>query len=249
MRLEGKVALITGGESGIGLATARLFASEGAQLHLLGLQEGPLAEGAQELGGLGSVVDVTDEGGVQRAVAEGVERFGGYDVIFSNAGNSGEIKNVAEYPTDVFQRVLDVHVRGAFLVTKYTIPHIRDGGSIVITSSVAGRVGFPGLSAYCTAKHAQVGLMRVLAKELAPRGVRVNTLHPGPTSTAFQDDIEVRFTGQEVEAARRVFDEMIPLGRHTTPEEIAQAVLYLAADSGAMVNSQQFSIDGGLSAM
>ena len=249
MRLDGKVALITGGESGIGLATARLFASEGAQLHLLGLQEGPLEEAANELGGLGSATDVTDEEAVRRAVAEGVERFGGYDVIFSNAGNSGEIKSVPEYPTDVFQRVLDVHVRGAFLVTKHTIPHLRDGGSIVITSSVAGRVGFPGLSAYCTAKHAQVGLMRVLAKELAPRRVRVNTLHPGPTSTAFQDDIEMRFTGEELEAARRAFDEMIPLGRHTTPEEIAQAVLYLAADSGAMVNSQQFSIDGGLSAM
>lgn len=249
MRLDGKVALITGGESGIGLATARLLASEGAQLHLLGLQSKPLGEAAKELGGLASVADVTDEAAVQGAIADGVERFGGYDVIFSNAGNSGEIKNVPEYPTDVFQRVLDVHVRGAFLITKYTIPHVRDGGSIIITSSVAGRVGFPGLSAYCTAKHAQVGLMRVLAKELAPRRVRVNTLHPGPTSTAFQDDIEVRFTGEEVEAARKAFDEMIPLGRHTTPEEIAQAVLYLAAESGAMVNSQQFSIDGGLSAM
>src|ERR1700754_429498 len=244
MRLEGTVALITGGESGIGLATARLFASEGAQLHLLGLQEGPCKQAAEELGGLASVADVTDEEAVQRAVAEGVERFGGYDVIFSNAGNSGEIANVPEYPTDVFRRVLDVHILGAFLVTKYTIPHVRDGGSIIITSSVAGKVGSPGLSAYCTAKHAQVGLMRVLAKELAPRRVRVNTLHPGPTSTAFQDDIEVRFTGQQVEAARKAFDEMIPLGRHTTPEEIAHAVLYLAADSGAMVNSQQFSIDG-----
>ena len=249
MRLEGTVALITGGESGIGLATARLFASEGAQLHLLGLQEGPCKQAAEELGGLASVADVTDEEAVQRAVAEGVERYGGYDVIFSNAGNSGEIANVPEYPTDVFRRVLDVHILGAFLVTKYSIPHVRDGGSIVITSSVAGKVGFPGLSAYCTAKHAQVGLMRVLAKELAPRRVRVNTLHPGPTSTAFQDDIEVRFTGQQVEAARKAFDEMIPLGRHTTPEEIAHAVLYLAADSGAMVNSQQFSIDGGLSAL
>ena len=249
MRLEGKVALITGGESGIGLATARLFASEGAQLHLLGLQAEQLAQAADAVGGLASVADVTDEQGVTRAIAEGVERFGGYDVIFSNAGNSGEIKPVPEYPTDVFQRVLDVHVLGAFLIAKHTIPHVRDGGSIVITSSVAGRMGFPGLGGYCTAKHAQVGLMRVLAKELAARRIRVNTLHPGPTSTAFQDDIEIRFTGQEVEAARRAFDEMIPLGRHTTPEEIAQAVLYLAADSGAMVNSQQFSIDGGLSAM
>src|SRR4051812_28773207 len=249
MRLDGKVVLITGGESGIGLATARLLASEGAQVHLLGLQSEPLSEAAQELGGLASLADVADERAVERAIADGVKRFGGDDVIFSNAGNSGEIKNVPEDPTDVFQRGLDVPVRGAFLITKHTIPHVRGGGSIIITSSVAGRVGFPGLSAYSTAKHAQVGLMRVLAKELAPRRVRVNTLHPGPTSTAFQDDIEVRFTGEEVEAARKVFDEMIPLGRHTTPEEIAQAVLYLAADSGAMVNSQQFSIDGGLSAM
>src|SRR5262245_35678630 len=110
MRLDGKVALITGGESGIGLATARLFASEGAQLHLLGLQEAPLGAAAEEVGGLGSVADVTDETAVQEAVAAGVDRFGGYDVIFSNAGNSGEIKPVPEYPTDVFQRVLDVHV-------------------------------------------------------------------------------------------------------------------------------------------
>lgn len=247
MRLDGKVALITGGESGIGLATARLFAHAGARLHLVGLQPGPLAQAAEELGGLASVADVTDEAAVAQAVADGVERFGGYDTILSNAGISGEIANVDEYPTGVFARVIDVHVLGAFLVLKHATPHVRDGGSIVITSSTAGRMGFPGLSGYCTAKHAQVGLMRVLAKELAPRRVRVNTLHPGPTSTAFQDDIEVRFTGQPVEAARQVFDAMIPLGRHTTPEEIAQAALYLAADESAMVTGQQFSIDGGLS--
>ena len=248
MRLDGKVALITGGESGIGLATARLFAHEGAQLHLVGLQPEPARAGrARSSAGSASVADVTDEAAVERAVAEGVERFGGYDMIFSNAGISGEITNVPDYPTDVFARVLDVHVLGAFLVLKHTIPHVRDGGSIVITSSIAGKMGFPGLSGYCTAKHAQVGLMRVLAKELAPRRVRVNTLHPGPTSTAFQDDIEVRFTGQDVEEANKVFDQMIPMGRHTTPEEIAHAVLYLAEDASAMVTSQQFSIDGGLS--
>ena len=246
MRLEGKVVLITGGESGIGLATARLLKSEGAQLHLVGLQEEPLAAAAEELGALTSVADVTDEASVERAVAEGVERFGGYDVIFSNAGNSGEIADVVDYPTDVFQRVLDVHVMGAFLVLKHTVPHVRDGGSIVITSSVAGRKGFARLSAYCAAKHAQVGLMRVLAAELAPRKVRVNTLHPGPTSTSFQDDIEVRSTGRSVQEANAVFDRMIPFGRHCTPEEIANAVLFLASDDSAMMSATLFAVDGGM---
>ena len=160
MRLEGKTALITGGESGIGLATARLFAQEGAKLHLVGIEQDAVTSAAGELDALGSIADVTDEAAVERAVADGVERFGGYDVIFSNAGISGEITEVPDYPTDVFERVLDVHVLGAFLVLKHTIPHVHDGGSIVITSSVAGKVGFPGLSGYCTAKHAQVGLMR-----------------------------------------------------------------------------------------
>jgi NAD(P)-dependent dehydrogenase (short-subunit alcohol dehydrogenase family) len=183
---------------------------------------------------------------VRRAVAEGVERYGGYDVVFSNAGNSGEIKDVPEYPTDVFRRVLDVHVLGAFLVTKYTIPHVRDGGSIVITSSVAGRVGFPGLSAYCTAKHAQVGLMRVLAKELASRRVRVNTLHPGPTSTAFQDDIEMRLTGKPRDEAAEMLNGWIPLGRHSTTKEIAYAALYLACDESAHMTGHTFAITGGM---
>ena len=246
MRLEGKTALITGGESGIGLATARLFAQEGAKLHLVGIQEDAVTTAAAELDALGSIADVADEGAVRRAVSEGVDRFSGYDVIFSNAGISGEIADVTQYPTDVFARVLDVHVMGAFLVCKHTIPHVRDGGSIVITSSVAGRLGFPRLSGYCTAKHAQVGLMRVLAKELAPRRIRVNTLHPGPTSTAFQDDIELRFTGRELADANQFFDDMIPLGRHNTPEQVAQAVLYLAEDASANMTSQQFSLDGGL---
>ncbi len=242
MRLEGKVVLITGGESGIGLATAHRFKREGARLHLVGLSEPP-----EELGAFSSIADVTDEAAVQRAVAQGVEHFGGYDVIFSNAGISGEIAPVEEYPTDVFRRVLDVHVLGAFLVAKYTLPHVRDGGSFVITSSVTGRVGIPNISGYCTAKHAQVGLMRVLAKELAPRRIRVNTLHPGPTSTAFQDDIEVRSTGRDdVTEANRIFDELIPLGRHARPEEIAAAALYLASDDSAMVTGTMFAIDGGM---
>jgi NAD(P)-dependent dehydrogenase (short-subunit alcohol dehydrogenase family) len=135
-------------------------------------------------------------------------------VLFSNAGNSGEIAKIVDYPAEVFARTLAIHVLGAFRMLKYTTPHMNDGGSVIITSSV---VGFGDLSAYMAAKHGQVGLMRSAAKELAERRIRVNTLHPGPTSTPFQDDIERRATGGDQETAAAVFDGMIPLGRHTCP--------------------------------
>src|SRR4051812_23404654 len=249
-RLAEKVALITGGESGIGLATARLFVSEGARVHLVGIDEPKLASAVEELGeehALSSVGDVTDEQAVIQAVAEGEDRYGRLDIVVSNAGISGEISEIVDYPSDVFARTLAVHLLGAFHVLKHTIPRISDGGSIIITSSVVGLIGFGGLPAYVAAKHGQVGLMRAAAKELAPRRIRVNTMHPGPTSTAFQDDIEMRATGQPRDEAAKDFDALLPLGRHTTPEEIAHGMLYLAADESAMVTSHTFSIDAGLS--
>ena len=249
-RLDGKVALITGGESGIGLATARLFAAEGASLHLVGIVEEGLAGAVAELGedrASSAVADVTDEAAVERAVAAGADRWGRLDVVFSNAGISGAVAPIADYPSDVFARVLAVHVLGGFHVIKHAAPHVPDGGSIIITSSVVGLIGFEGISGYIAAKHGQVGLMRAAAKELATRRIRVNSLHPGPTATAFQHDIEMRATGKPQEEASEIFDGIIPLGRHTTPEEIAHAVLYLAADESAMVTSTVLSIDGGLS--
>ena len=249
-RLDQKVALITGGESGIGLATARLFVSEGARVHLVGIDEEKLEKAVAGLGAeraSSAVADVTDEDAVARAIEAGVERHGRFDVLFSNAGISGEIAPIADYPSDVFARTLAVHILGAFHILKHGAPHVPDGGSIVITSSVAGLIGVPNISAYIAAKHGQVGLMKAAARELADRRIRVNTLHPGPTSTPFQDDIEMKMTGQSRDEAAQVFDGMIPLGRHNTPEEVSHAVLYLASDESAMVTSTVFSIDGGMS--
>jgi NAD(P)-dependent dehydrogenase (short-subunit alcohol dehydrogenase family) len=249
-RLRDKVALITGGESGIGLATARLFVLEGARVHLVGIDEAKLSAAADELGhdnALSSVADVTDEDAVRDAVAAGVDRYGRFDVVVSNAGISGAVAQIVDYPSEVFSRTLAVHVLGAFQVIKHTIPHIPDGGSVIITSSVVGLIGPPGVSAYVAAKHAQVGLMRTAAKELAPRRIRVNTIHPGPTSTEFQDDIEMRSTDLPREEAAKAFDAMIPLGRHSTSEEIAHGMLYLASDESALVTSHRLSIDGGMS--
>ena len=249
-RLQDKVALITGGESGIGLATARLFVSEGARVHLVGIDEAKLSAAAEEIGqdkAHSAAADVTDEDAVKRAVAAGVDRYGRFDVVVSNAGISGAVAPIVEYPSDVFARTLAVHVLGAFHVLKHTVPHVPDGGSVIITSSVTGLIGPPGVSAYVAAKHAQVGLMRTAAKELAPRRIRVNTIHPGPTSTPFQDDIEMRATHLSRDDAAKAFDEMIPLGRHTTTEEIARGMLYLACDDSTMVTSHRLSIDGGMS--
>ncbi len=249
-RLDDKVALITGGESGIGLATARLFVAEGANVQLVGIDEPQLAAAAIGLGSdraIASVADVTDEQAVVRAAADGVDRYGRFDVVVSNAGITGEVTEITGYPSDAFARTLAVHVLGAFHVLKHTIPHVSDGGSIIITSSVVGLIGAPGASGYVAAKHGQVGLMRAAAKELAGRRIRVNTIHPGPTSTTFQDSIEMRATGLPQAEAAEAFDAMIPLGRHTTTEEVAHGMLYLAADESAMVTSHTFSIDGGMS--
>jgi NAD(P)-dependent dehydrogenase (short-subunit alcohol dehydrogenase family) len=249
-RLQDKVALITGGESGIGLATARLFVSEGARVHLVGIDEAKLDAAVEDLGqdnAFSSVADVTDEQAVERAVTAGVDHYGRFDVVVSNAGISGEVTPIVEYSSEVFARTLAVHVLGAFHVLKHTIPHIPDGGSVIITSSVVGLIGPPGVSAYVAAKHGQVGLMRTAAKELAERRIRVNTVHPGPTSTPFQDDIEMRATHLPQDEAAKAFDAMIPLGRHTTPEEIAHGMLYLASDESAMVTSHRLAIDGGMS--
>ncbi len=248
-RLDGKVALITGGESGIGLATARLFAAEGARVHLAGLRRELLEAAAAELGpgaASWSVTDVTEEDQVAAAVAKVTENFGGLDILFSNAGISGPVAvPISDYPADDFRRVLDVHVLGAFLLLKHGLPAMRDGGSVIINSSVVGLTSDMGIAGYATAKHAQVGLMRTAAKEVAARRIRVNTIHPGPTDTQFQRDIEVTATGAPPDEAARLFETRIPLHRHASPDEIARSVLYLASQDSEYVTGIALPVDGG----
>jgi NAD(P)-dependent dehydrogenase (short-subunit alcohol dehydrogenase family) len=248
-RLDGKVAIVTGGESGIGRASAAAMVDEGAKVHLVGLDADGLKQAATELGedyAGWTVADVTDEDAVRGAVGAAVERFGRLDVVFSNAGNTGAVAPVEDYPSEEFARTLAVHVLGAFHVIKHASPHLGEGASVIITSSVVGLMGFPGISGYVAAKHAQVGMMRAAAKELAPRRIRVNSLHPGPTSTAFQDSIEMRATGASQQEAAAAFDELIPLRRHATPAEIARTVLYLASDDSAFMTGAAVAVDGGL---
>lgn len=248
--LRGKACLITGGAGSIGLASARLLRAQGARLALVDRDADSLAEAEASLGRgadlITIVADVASEPETKGYVAKTIESFGRIDVLFSNAGNFGTVAPIEAFPTEVFDSVLAVHVRGAFLAAKYAVPHMSRGASIVITSSVAGLRGDPGVYGYITAKHAQTGLMRVLAKELAPRGIRVNTINPGPVSNAFQQRVEDDLTSLLGRDATQFFDDSIPLGRHATAEEIARSVLYLASDQSAFTTGLVLSVDGGM---
>ena len=248
-RLDGKAAIITGGEGSIGMATARAFVAEGASVFLAGIAEPELQSGAAELGesAAWAVADVTDSGQVKAAVDAALDRFGRLDVVIANAGISGATAPIAEYPEDAFDQTLAVHVRGAFLLCKHAVPHLAAGASVIITSSVVGLTGAPHIAGYSTAKHAQVGLMRTLAAELAPRGIRVNTIHPGPVDNEFQHRIEVVATGADRDKATEIFNQMIPLARHAAPEEIARAMLYLASDDSSFMTGATLAVDGGMS--
>jgi NAD(P)-dependent dehydrogenase (short-subunit alcohol dehydrogenase family) len=194
-----------------------------------------------------SVTDVTDSAQVKNAVEAAVSRFGRLDIVVANAGVTGTAAPITDYPEDDFDHVLAVHVRGAFLLCKHSVPHLTKGASIIITSSVVGLTAAPAIAGYSTAKHAQVGLMRTLAAELAPRGIRVNTIHPGPVDNAFQRRVEVTATGLDEARAHEVFDGMIPLARHAHPEEIARSMLFLASDDSSFMTGATLAVDGGMS--
>ncbi|HLW95372.1 MAG TPA: SDR family NAD(P)-dependent oxidoreductase [Solirubrobacteraceae bacterium] len=249
-RLAGKTAFITGAAGSIGLASARALASEGANVFLTDLDEGALEAAVAEIGSeraAHAVADTTDGAAVAAAVAAAVERFGGLDVAFANAGVFGVVAPVSEYPDDVFERVLRVNVIGPFLVAKHTLAVMRPGGSLIINSSVVGLTSDRGIAGYATSKHAVVGLMRTAAKEMAGRGIRVNSLHPGPVDNGFQTAIEVEAIGASAAEAAKVFDQMIPLGRHATAEEIAHIVVFLASDESSFITGATIAADGGLS--
>jgi NAD(P)-dependent dehydrogenase (short-subunit alcohol dehydrogenase family) len=251
-QMQGKVCVITGGAGSIGAASAKLLLQEGAKVMITDLSEAALKKAAAGIGGNDGnltwcAADVTESGQVKNAIARTVEKFGKIDVLFSNAGNFGAVAPVTEYPEDVFDAVLAVHIKGAFLCAKHAVPQMNDGGSIIITSSVAGVTGDPGVYGYITAKHGQVGLMRVLAKELAGRNIRVNTLHPGPVDNEFQLNVEKRLSELIGRDGTQFFNDIIPLHRHVRAEEVARSVLFLASNASSFTTGALLMVDGGMS--
>ncbi len=248
--LDHKVCVITGGAGSLGLASAKQFVREGAKVMLVDLKDADIDRAKQELNSPnvdGVAADVSKADATRHYIDRAVAKFGKIDVLFSNAGNQGPITPTVDYPEDVFDAVMAVHVRGTFLACKYGVPQMNDGGSVIITSSVVGAMGAPGACAYVAAKHALVGLMRTLAKETAKRGIRVNTLHPGPIDNEFQARIDAGIGklagGQD---GRKILDAAIPLGRHAFPDEIARSALYLASNLSSFVTGSMVMADGGL---
>jgi NAD(P)-dependent dehydrogenase (short-subunit alcohol dehydrogenase family) len=252
-RLQNKVAVITGGGSGIGAATAALFAREGAKVMLVGRTREKLQKTVQAINqeNVGyCVADVSKVEDTQRYLRETVDRFGGLDVLVSNAGDGGFFKPITEYSVEDFDTLMATNVRGVWLSAKYAFPILRKrgGGSIIVTSSIAGLGGFPTASPYVTSKHAVIGLTRALSYEGAPYRIRINAVCPGATDTHMATSMCRQLAPGHEDHARANMERRIPLQRYATDEEIARLNLFLASDESSYMTGGVHVADGGWSA-
>jgi meso-butanediol dehydrogenase/(S,S)-butanediol dehydrogenase/diacetyl reductase len=249
VRLEGKGAIVSGGGTGIGAATARLFAREGAKVVVTGRRTEPLESVAAETGGLPVPGDVTERGAAEAAVAAAVERFGGLDVVVANAG-TGFGGTAGDVDDERWQRTLDVNVTGVLRLVRAALPRLieRGGGSIVLVSSTSGLVSATDSAAYVTSKHALLGLARSIAVDYGPKGIRANALCPGwvvtPMGDGEMDTVAAR-RGITRDEAYALTTATVPLRRPATPEEIAACALFLASDESSIVTGSVLVADGG----
>lgn len=251
MRLQDKVVLLTGAAGNIGAATARKCVAQGAKVMLADLTEEMLQPLVAELGADQSAcvaVDVTNEKQAADMVRACVEKFGGIDVFYANAGIEGKLGEIVDGDVGNLDKVLAVNVRGVWLGLHYVIPVMRDagGGSIVITASGAGVKGSAGTAPYNTSKHAVIGLMRCAALECAKHKIRVNCVAPGPIDSRMMSSIA---KGVDPEGNGAMFDEMItaatPLSRYGQPEEVADMMLFLGTDESSYCTGSVYMVDGG----
>jgi NAD(P)-dependent dehydrogenase (short-subunit alcohol dehydrogenase family) len=249
---EGKVALITGGGSGIGRAAALAFAEAGAKVVVSGRRE---AEGFETIAlikkavGQGTFIrgDVSNEADVEKVVAETVKTYGRLDAAFNNAGIEGEVgKQTHEQSVANYRSVMDINVLGVLLAMKHEIAAMlkNGGGAIVNNASVGGLIGFPGVSVYVASKHAVLGLTKTAALEYARQGIRVNAISPGGIETPMLN----RFTGGPGTDFFNQLAGMHPIGRLGRPEEMAEAVLWLCSDQASFVTGVSLTADGGFTA-
>ena len=249
--LQDKVVLITGAAGGIGTATAKAFADQGARLVLVDMAADALAATAAGLN-LGDRVvtvtaDVSQEADVKAYVDAAVQAFGTIDVFFNNAGVEGKVAPIVDQQMADFDRVIAINVRGSFMGLKYVLPvmYAKGRGAVINMSSIGGLVAGPApVTPYVTSKFAITGLTRLAANESAPHGVRVNSVHPSPVNTQMMRRIEEGAAPGAAEEAAKSIAAGIPMGRYAEPEEIANAVVFLASDAAAFIVGDQLRVDG-----
>lgn len=246
MRLQNKVAIVTGGASGIGLATARLFARQSARVAILDIDAARAEAAAAAIRAAGGTAlaiptDIGRVDDVRRAVAGTVAHFGALHVVHANAAYLREFRPALETSDDSWARALDVGLTGAFWCAREALPHLlaAGGGAIVFTSSVGALEGFRGYAAYCAAKAGLLGLAKNLALDYGPYGVRVNVVCPGAIDTPVMAAAK-----QDPQALQRVTEKSV-LRRLGTPEEVAHAVLFLASDEASFITGAVLTVDGG----
>jgi len=247
MRLANKTALITGGNSGIGLATARLFVAEGARVAITGRNQKTLDAAAQELGpnALAIAADITDVAATEAAVQQAVNNFGKLDILFANAGVAGNTP-LGGTTIAAFERVIRTNLTAVFFTVQAAIAHLNDGASIILNGSVISVLGSPGYSAYAASKAGVRAMARVMASELSPRGIRVNVISPGAIRTPIWGAATA--TPEAEKALEERIAKATPLRGLGEPDHISKAVLFLASDDSAHVQGQELFVDGGASA-
>ena len=252
-RLQDKTAVVTGAAGGIGHAAVALFAAEGANVLAVDVDDAALNEALEAVASnrvSGCVANVASAADNERMFAVATERYGGVDILLANAGVEGAVAPIVETDEADFDRVMAVNVKGVWLGLKYAIPCLksRGGGSVVITSSVAGLGPTPNIAPYGASKHAVIGLMRAAARECAEWNIRVNTVNPSPVETRMMRSLEQGISPDDPQAARERLKATIPLGRYAEPADIAKVMLFLASDDAAFVTGSVYKADGGNSA-
>ena len=251
-RLKNKTIFITGASGGIGVASAKLFISEGANVILFDLKNREIESQSNSFSSNQVLVqqgDVTKREDILAAIKAGEEQFGPLNCAFLNAGIEGPVCPLSKYSEEDFSHVLDVNVKGVFLGIQAVVPSIRssNGGSIVLTSSLAGLRGMSKISGYVASKHAVVGLMKSAALELAKYNIRVNTINPAPIATRMIESLEEGFDGNKGVFKQKMIDS-VPLKRYGRPDEVAELALFLCSDNSNYISGNCYPIDGGSSA-
>lgn len=244
-KLDGKVAVITGGNSGMGLATAKLFVQEGAHVYITGRRQAELDAAVKEIGSNVTAVrgDVANPADLDRLYAAVKEKHGRVDVVFANAG-VGEFVPFGQVTEAHFDKLFDVNVKGLLFTVQKALPLMPDGGSVILNGSIAGYTGSPAFGVYSATKAAVRSFARSWTSDLKERKIRVNTLSPGPIDTPIFGTVAE--SKEQVEQIKAGFAAQVPLGRMGRPEEIATAALFLASDDSSFVTGIDLTVDGGM---